>query len=142
MREPDYLPANYDFKNEDLALGPRRPKPSEAGQGCPDENIGRPQYTCERRQRQALVEAAGSVSGCCHKVGVQSYPTIALRSRSVPLIWLLVLLSRPSPAVEPADHCHGHSSNATMVSVVSRQFDRVLVEQNHCQGFRTVATSC
>lgn len=29
-----------------------------------------------------------------------------------------------------------------MVSVNSRQFDKVLVEQNHCQGFKTVAASC
>jgi hypothetical protein len=42
----------------------------------------------------------------------------------------------------PADHCHGHRSNATTVIVVSTQFDSVLVEQNHCQGLRTVANNC
>lgn len=39
----------------------------------------------------------------------------------------------------PADHCHGHMSNAAIVRDVSKQLDKVLVEQNHCQGFKTVA---
>lgn len=44
-------------------------------------------------------------------------------------------------SVEGLVHFHGHSSSATIVRVVSRQLDNVLVEQNHCQGFRTVAAS-
>lgn len=38
-------------------------------------------------------------------------------------------------------HFHGHKLKATMVSVVSRQLDSVLVEQNHCQGLRTVKSN-
>lgn len=36
------------------------------------------------------------------------------------------------------DHSQGHKSKATIVIVVSKQFDKVLVEQNHCQGLATV----
>jgi hypothetical protein len=35
----------------------------------------------------------------------------------------------------------GHNHNATVVSVVSSEFDRVLVEQNHCHGLKTVKKS-
>ena len=74
IRGSDYLPANDNFKKEDLALGPRGPKPSKAGQGCPNENVGRPQYTSERRQRQTFMESVGSVSGSCYKVGGPAIP--------------------------------------------------------------------
>ena len=37
---------------------------------------------------------------------------------------------------------HGHKYNAIMVRVVSKQFDRVRVEQNHCHGLHTVSASC
>lgn len=47
----------------------------------------------------------------------------------------------PLSVVVPADHFHGHSSKAAIVRVVSRQLDNVLVEQNHCHGFRTVAAN-
>lgn len=50
---------------------------------------------------------------------------------------------RLSPAGDPpADHCQGQRSSATIVIVVSRQFDKVLVEQNHCQGLRSVTSNC
>lgn len=38
-------------------------------------------------------------------------------------------------------HCHGHQTSAAAVSVVSRQFDSVRVEQNHCQGLHAVNAS-
>lgn len=41
----------------------------------------------------------------------------------------------------PADQRQGHKSKATIVIVVSKQFDKVLVEQNHCQGFKTVTSN-
>lgn len=36
-------------------------------------------------------------------------------------------------------HLHGQKYNATTVKVVSRQLDKVLVEQNHCHGLTTVS---
>ena len=36
---------------------------------------------------------------------------------------------------------HGQKYNAAMVKVVSREFENVLVETNHCQGLRTVIRS-
>lgn len=41
-----------------------------------------------------------------------------------------------------ATHRHGHHTRAADVSVVSRQFDRVRVEQNHCQGLQMVKANC
>jgi hypothetical protein len=35
----------------------------------------------------------------------------------------------------------GQSQRATVVNVVSREFDSVLVEQNHCHGLTTVKKS-
>jgi hypothetical protein len=35
----------------------------------------------------------------------------------------------------------GQSQRATVVNVVSREFESVLVEQNHCHGLRTVKKS-
>jgi len=37
--------------------------------------------------------------------------------------------------------CHGQIFNAMMVKVVSRQFESVRVEQNHCQGLQMVRRS-
>ena len=36
----------------------------------------------------------------------------------------------------------GQKFNAVIVMVVSRQFENVLVEQNHCQGLNIVIRSC
>lgn len=49
---------------------------------------------------------------------------------------LLYLLARPGPTSD------GHSKRASVVNVVSKQFDSVLVEQNHCHGLNTVKESC
>lgn len=70
----------------------------------------------------------------------QPYLDTSLRSSAV-LLPLSVFL-RLSPDTAPADHCHGHRSKATIVIVVSKQFDRVRVEQNHCQGLSTVTINC
>ena len=48
----------------------------------------------------------------------------------------IYLLERPGPVSD------GHSKRASVVNVVSRQFDSVLVEQNHCHGLKTVKKSC
>lgn len=50
----------------------------------------------------------------------------------------LLLDLRAAFSSESKDHSQGHKSKATIVIVVSKQFDRVLVEQNHCQGLATV----
>jgi len=50
----------------------------------------------------------------------------------------LLLDLRAAFSSESKDHSQGHKSRATTVIVVSKQFDRVLVEQNHCQGLATV----
>jgi hypothetical protein len=74
----------------------------------------------------------------------------ALRSRVVSLT--LPSLSFPaSPILRPSlptwdpflslalrDQCHGQLYKAITVRVVSKQFDSVRVEQNHCQGLKTV----
>ncbi len=39
------------------------------------------------------------------------------------------------------DHCHGQLYSAATVNVVSKQLDNDRVEQNHCQGLRTVNAS-
>ena len=39
------------------------------------------------------------------------------------------------------NHSHGQKYRATMVNVVSAEFENVRVEQNHCQGLRTVNAS-
>lgn len=36
------------------------------------------------------------------------------------------------------DSDHGQKFKATIVKTVSNEFDRVLVEQNHCQGLSTL----
>jgi hypothetical protein len=36
---------------------------------------------------------------------------------------------------------HGHKYNAVIVIVISREFEKVLVEQNHCQGLKIVMRS-
>lgn len=63
-----------------------------------------------------------------------SYLDKSFRSSAV----FLALSLRSSPGTAPADHCHGQRSKATIVMVVSKQFERVRVEQNHCQGLRMV----
>jgi hypothetical protein len=37
--------------------------------------------------------------------------------------------------------CHGQKYNAVIVIVVSRQFENVLVEQNHSQGLKSIIKS-
>lgn len=71
--------------------------------------------------------------------GCQPYFDTSLRSSTVLLPLSMSL--RPLSDTTPADHCHGHKTNATIVMVVSRQFERVRVEQNHCQGLRTVTAN-
>jgi hypothetical protein len=44
----------------------------------------------------------------------------------------------PSLSLAPRDQCHGQLYKAITVRVVSRQFDSVRVEQNHCQGLKIV----
>jgi hypothetical protein len=50
------------------------------------------------------------------------------------------LLSTWDPSLSPAlrDQCHGQLYKAITVRVVSKQFDSVRVEQNHCHGLKTV----
>jgi hypothetical protein len=84
---------------------------------------------CNRRQRLLYTS------------DLHSYREITPRSWPVLFFWLAAFLTWPLVTAEAVDHCHGQNSNATTVIVVSRQFDRVRVEQNHCQGFRTVAAS-
>jgi hypothetical protein len=43
--------------------------------------------------------------------------------------------------LEPSVKSHGHRASAVMVNVVSRQFENVLVEQNHCHGLKIVIRS-
>ena len=47
----------------------------------------------------------------------------------------------PSPSPSSNAHCHGHKLSAATVKVVSKQFESVRVEQNHCQGLQTVRAS-
>ena len=68
--------------------------------------------------------------------GCRPYLDTSLRSSAVLLPAPMSL--RPSSDTTPVDHCHGHRFNATIVMVVSKQFERVRVEQNHCQGLRMV----
>lgn len=49
--------------------------------------------------------------------------------------------SIPSSVFVSSDQCHGHQYRATVVNVVSKQFDKVRVEQNHCQGLQTLSVS-
>ena len=39
------------------------------------------------------------------------------------------------------DQCHGQKESAVIVRVVSRQLDKVRVEQNHCHGLQMVNAS-
>ena len=50
-------------------------------------------------------------------------------------------LSISSSSSASIDHCQGQKFSATTVRVVSRQLERVRVEQNHCQGLQTVRAS-
>ena len=50
-------------------------------------------------------------------------------------------LSISSSSSGSIDHCQGQKFSATTVKVVSRQLERVRVEQNHCQGLQTVRAS-
>ena len=46
-----------------------------------------------------------------------------------------------SSAFDSTDHCQGQKLSATTVKVLSRQFESVRVEQNHCHGLQTVRAS-
>lgn len=46
--------------------------------------------------------------------------------------------SLPFPRTVSVDIAQGQKYRATIVIVVSRQFENVLVEQNHCQGLKRV----
>ncbi len=55
-------------------------------------------------------------------------------------------MRRPRPSIwkwpvssSAADQCHGQLYSATIVNVVSRPLEKVLVAQNHCQGDATVS---
>lgn len=49
--------------------------------------------------------------------------------------------STPSSSFGSIDHCQGQKLSATIVNVVSRQLERVRVEQNHCHGLQIVRPS-
>ena len=73
-------------------------------------------------------------------VQVVTYPVRFPLPLSFPFAWVFRVVFLAS-AEKPKDHSHGHRHNATMVMEVSRQFDRVLVEQNHCHGLTTANAS-
>lgn len=58
----------------------------------------------------------------------------------------LGIFSCPSPLPVPIgvseDSFQGQKYNAAIVKVVSRPFENVLVEQNHCHGLAIVMRSC
>lgn len=58
--------------------------------------------------------------------------SVGSSSRSMPF---------PSPSPSSNAHRHGHKLSAATVKVVSKQFESVRVEQNHCQGLQTVRAS-
>lgn len=45
------------------------------------------------------------------------------------------------PSMSPANS-HGQKLRATIVKTISEELERVLVEQNHCQGLNRVMRSC
>lgn len=64
----------------------------------------------------------------------------SLPESGFPAVWIQRFWI-PSSHASFEDHCHGHRLNPAIVKVVSRQFERVRVEQNHCQGLQTVKAS-
>ena len=46
-----------------------------------------------------------------------------------------------SSSLGSRDHCQGQKLRATIVKMVSREFESVRVEQNHCHGLQTVRAS-
>lgn len=48
----------------------------------------------------------------------------------------------PSLSVGNIVHLQGHVDRAAAVNAVSRQFDSVRVEQNHCHGLHVVNANC
>lgn len=113
------LNTQYRSRSEDLLVAghrPTRPKPST------DEVLFL--VSASIRLLSESRTHFGSSSAPCR------LPSSGRPSRSIPSF------SAPSTA-----HCHGHRLSAAIVKVVSKQFESVRVEQNHCQGLQTVRAS-
>lgn len=111
----------------------------QTGQGDPDQDIRRTQDTRQGCQAETLSYSYHLVRMTLQYRDIDAHPYLTNTSRSA-LRLRLVLRAALSSGF--TDHCQGHKSSATIVMVVSRQLDKVLVEQNHCHGLTTVKANC
>ena len=87
-----------------------------------------------KRQRQSLYAVEREATRCPSS-GTHFASSSAWSSCSSSRRPYLSVFSSPTTSI---DQCHGHWWSAMMVKVVSRQFDNVRVETNHCHGLETV----